>query len=375
MAKEDMLFKLYSSRSAQSMARIEELLGGPQSAASTYSNEKVQQLLAHIPGRMRSAFDAAANSPSPIVCRPVPPSSGSVYIFQAAASTYSNEKVQQLLAHIPGRMRSAFDAAANGPSPIVCRPDSKNAHIYHSELFTLTEKMAKGDAEKLYFTSASRLCPSMLPEGKFQVVQDELSRLGEQMVHSSEGKRPLARVLCHELHDKFLQHVESPSVAGPSSGRSGDAAFDAAASGPNPSYVDSRSNGPSRWNSDPFQNGDINPGCLRTSLRLPPAPPSCASVYTFKERGVDLDRLYEMEEKGIEAIIRCTPGRKLVNQFLGYFVMVQFVAIVSPITRTILKDSENAHIYHSKLFTLTEKMAKGEPQKLYFTVPIFEPHP
>lgn len=41
----------------------------------------------------------------------------------------------------------------------------------------------------------------------------------------------------------------------------------------------------------------------------------------------------------------------------------------------ILQDTENDHIYHSELFTLTKRMAKGEPQKLSFTVPIFEPHP
>lgn len=39
------------------------------------------------------------------------------------------------------------------------------------------------------------------------------------------------------------------------------------------------------------------------------------------------------------------------------------------------QDTENDHIYHSELFTLTKRMAKGEPQKLSFTVPIFEPHP
>jgi len=39
------------------------------------------------------------------------------------------------------------------------------------------------------------------------------------------------------------------------------------------------------------------------------------------------------------------------------------------------QDSENDHIYHSELFTLTKKAARGEPQKLSFTVPIFEPHP
>lgn len=41
----------------------------------------------------------------------------------------------------------------------------------------------------------------------------------------------------------------------------------------------------------------------------------------------------------------------------------------------LVEDSENDHIYHSELFTLTKKAARGEPQKLSFTVPIFEPHP
>lgn len=39
------------------------------------------------------------------------------------------------------------------------------------------------------------------------------------------------------------------------------------------------------------------------------------------------------------------------------------------------QDSENDHIYHSELFTLTKRMVKGVPHKLSFTVPIFEPHP
>ncbi|RVW32869.1 DExH-box ATP-dependent RNA helicase DExH14 [Vitis vinifera] len=39
------------------------------------------------------------------------------------------------------------------------------------------------------------------------------------------------------------------------------------------------------------------------------------------------------------------------------------------------QDSDNDHIYHSENFTLTKRMARGEPQKLSFTVPIFEPHP
>ncbi|XP_073143681.1 DExH-box ATP-dependent RNA helicase DExH14 [Henckelia pumila] len=122
----------------------------------------------------------------------------------------------------------------------------------------------------------------------------------------------------------------------------------------------------------------------------------------LEEREVDLDRLYEMQEKDIGALIRYAPGGKLVKQYLGYFPMVQLLATVSPITRTVLKvdlivtpefvwkdrfhgtvqrwwilveDSENDHIYHSELFSLTKRMAKGDPQKLSFTVPIFEPHP
>ncbi|KAG6388897.1 hypothetical protein SASPL_150333 [Salvia splendens] len=73
--------------------------------------------------------------------------------------------------------------------------------------------------------------------------------------------------------------VESPTIAGPSSGDDWRSAFDAAANGPNPSYGDSRSNGHNRRNSDPSQNGDINPGGRRTPNRLPPAPPSSGSVF------------------------------------------------------------------------------------------------
>ncbi|URE24984.1 activating signal cointegrator 1 complex subunit 3, partial [Musa troglodytarum] len=122
----------------------------------------------------------------------------------------------------------------------------------------------------------------------------------------------------------------------------------------------------------------------------------------LEERGTDLDRLYEMEEKDIGALIRYAPGGKLVKQLLGYFPSINLSATVSPITRTVLKvdllltpefvwkdrfhgtaerwwilveDSENDHIYHSELFILTKKMARAEPQKISFTIPIFEPHP
>uniref|UniRef100_A0A9I9DQM5 dynamin GTPase n=1 Tax=Cucumis melo TaxID=3656 RepID=A0A9I9DQM5_CUCME len=46
-------------------------------------------------------------------------------------------------------------------------------------------------------------------QGKSQVVQDELVRLGEQMVNGVEGTRALALELCREFEDKFLQHIGS----------------------------------------------------------------------------------------------------------------------------------------------------------------------
>lgn len=49
-------------------------------------------------------------------------------------------------------------------------------------------------------------------QGKSQVVQDELVRLGEQMVNGVEGTRALALELCREFEDKFLQHIGSGEV-------------------------------------------------------------------------------------------------------------------------------------------------------------------
>ncbi|GAV60347.1 PH domain-containing protein/Dynamin_N domain-containing protein/Dynamin_M domain-containing protein/GED domain-containing protein [Cephalotus follicularis] len=51
-------------------------------------------------------------------------------------------------------------------------------------------------------------------QGKSQIVQDELVRLGEQMVHSAEGTRSLALELCREFEDKFLQHITTGEGAG-----------------------------------------------------------------------------------------------------------------------------------------------------------------
>ncbi|CAK7357194.1 unnamed protein product [Dovyalis caffra] len=50
-------------------------------------------------------------------------------------------------------------------------------------------------------------------QGKSQIVQDELVRLGEQMVSTSEGTRALALELCREFEDKFLMHLMGGEVS------------------------------------------------------------------------------------------------------------------------------------------------------------------
>ncbi|KAJ1280963.1 hypothetical protein BS78_04G272400 [Paspalum vaginatum] len=51
-------------------------------------------------------------------------------------------------------------------------------------------------------------------QGKSQIVQDELTRLGEQMVQSAEGTRAVALELCREFEDKFLAHITSGEGSG-----------------------------------------------------------------------------------------------------------------------------------------------------------------
>ncbi|GJN30699.1 hypothetical protein PR202_gb19029 [Eleusine coracana subsp. coracana] len=115
-------------------------------------------------------------------------------------------------------------------------------------------------------------------------------------------------------------------------------------------------------------------------------------LWKLEERNVDLDRLYEMEENEIGALIRFSHQGKSVKQHVGYFPYVNLHATVdlsiapefvwkdryhgmSERWWIIVEDSENDTIYHSELFTLTKKMAKGTPTKISFNVPIFEPHP
>ncbi|KFK43316.1 hypothetical protein AALP_AA1G108600 [Arabis alpina] len=51
-------------------------------------------------------------------------------------------------------------------------------------------------------------------QGKSQIVQDELARLGEQLVNSAEGTRAIALELCREFEDKFLAHLAGGEGSG-----------------------------------------------------------------------------------------------------------------------------------------------------------------
>ncbi|RYQ94760.1 hypothetical protein Ahy_B08g089687 isoform B [Arachis hypogaea] len=51
-------------------------------------------------------------------------------------------------------------------------------------------------------------------QGKSQIVQDELARLGESLVSTSEGTRAIALELCREFEDRFLQHITTGEGAG-----------------------------------------------------------------------------------------------------------------------------------------------------------------
>ncbi|MCL7023439.1 hypothetical protein MKW94_020493 [Papaver nudicaule] len=51
-------------------------------------------------------------------------------------------------------------------------------------------------------------------QSKSQVVEDELVRLGEQMVDSPEGTRAIALELCREFEDRFLQHIATGEGGG-----------------------------------------------------------------------------------------------------------------------------------------------------------------
>ncbi|KAJ6877721.1 hypothetical protein NC651_030465 [Populus alba x Populus x berolinensis] len=70
-------------------------------------------------------------------------------------------------------------------------------------------------AQQIHIRMKVRL-PNLLSglQGKSQIVQDELVRLGEQMVQSAEGTRAIASELCREFEEKFLQHIMTGEGSG-----------------------------------------------------------------------------------------------------------------------------------------------------------------
>ncbi|KAG0625562.1 hypothetical protein M758_2G065100 [Ceratodon purpureus] len=125
-------------------------------------------------------------------------------------------------------------------------------------------------------------------------------------------------------------------------------------------------------------------------------------LHKLEDREASMERLYDMDDKEIGAMIRHPHGGKLVVQCLEYFPRVHLSANISPITRTVLQvaltitpdfvwkekihgsserwwiwveDSDNEHIYHSELFIMNKKMISEGRQILTFTIPIFEPLP
>ncbi|GJP66452.1 hypothetical protein CLOP_g23384 [Closterium sp. NIES-67] len=125
-------------------------------------------------------------------------------------------------------------------------------------------------------------------------------------------------------------------------------------------------------------------------------------LFKLEDRGLDLDRLCDMDDNEIAAIIRSPYAAKLVSQCVSQFPYLELDAHISPITRTVLQvtlyvtptfqwkerfhgnsqrwwiwveDSENEHIYHTEYFILSKKMMAQGTHTLSFTIPIFEPLP
>ncbi|MCO5571323.1 hypothetical protein L7F22_025061 [Adiantum nelumboides] len=122
----------------------------------------------------------------------------------------------------------------------------------------------------------------------------------------------------------------------------------------------------------------------------------------LEDRGLDLDGLYDMDEKEIGSLLRYPHGGKLVKQCLASFPRIHLSANISPITRSVLQvvltmspdfvwkerlhgtserwwiwveDSENEYIYHSEQFSMTKRTVSEGGQSVTFTIPIFEPLP
>ncbi|XP_051139638.1 dynamin-2A-like [Andrographis paniculata] len=164
--------------------------------------------------------------------------------------------------------------------------NSLAANVPKAVVLCQVEKAKEDMLNKLYSSISAQ---SMARIEELLQEDQNVKRRRERYQKQSSILSKLTRVL--SIHDNRAAAAasgfsngggaeSSPTAAG-SSGDDWRSAFDAAANGPSDSFRRSRSNGHSRQNSDPTQNGDIssgaNTGSRRTPTRLPPAPPSSSS--------------------------------------------------------------------------------------------------
>ena len=81
------------------------------------------------------------------------------------------------------------------------------------QLVVITYSIFRLSLYQLILPKLHTPCFNFRLQGKSQIVQDELARLGEQMVQSAEGTRAVALELCREFEDKFLAHITSGEVS------------------------------------------------------------------------------------------------------------------------------------------------------------------
>ncbi|OAE30033.1 hypothetical protein AXG93_3893s1430 [Marchantia polymorpha subsp. ruderalis] len=98
-------------------------------------------------------------------------------------------------------------------------------------------------------------------------------------------------------------------------------------------------------------------------------------LHKLEDRGAEMDRLYDMDEKEIGALIRHPYGGKVALTISPEFLWKDRVHGASESWHIWVEDSENEHIYHSELFVLTKKMMAEGSHTISFTIPIFEPLP
>ncbi|KAK9850259.1 hypothetical protein WJX84_005584 [Apatococcus fuscideae] len=125
-------------------------------------------------------------------------------------------------------------------------------------------------------------------------------------------------------------------------------------------------------------------------------------LFKMEDRGLTMERLETMDPREIGAVLRHPAQGPVVASCLASFPTLQLDVQLQPITRTVLRvqltieptfewrqgmhgnsqrwhiwveDSENEHIYHTELWTLTKKMANEPSHRVAFTIPIFEPLP